>query len=223
MVYKSYFGIINKIKKEGKKVINGAILFKKHIIEGIENGKIFTDAKIEDLNVGPNSVNVSLGKTLKVYTPVRIKKTFSGHYKVVKKWSWKRLFFFMDMKTPNEVYEFDIPEEGLILSKNIFYLGYTNEKMGSDFYVPMYEGRSSTARLGLVSHLSAGFGDVGFKQQWTLEIAVKEDLKIYPNVEIGQVYFMLGSEEETSNLYVGKYTEQTGAQESKMFDDKTFK
>jgi len=203
--------------------MTGAILFKKDIINGIKNGKISTDAKIEDLNIGPNSVNVTLGKTLKVYTPVKIKKTLSGHYKVVKKFSLKNLFFFLDMKQKNEVYEIEIPEEGLILSKDIFYLGHTNEKMGSDYYVPMYEGRSSTARLGLVSHLSAGFGDVGFKQQWTLEIAVKEDLKIYPNVEIGQVYFILGTEDNPTHFYEGKYNSQSGVQESKMFDDRTFK
>jgi dCTP deaminase len=200
----------------------GAILFKKHIIESIKNGKISTDAKIEDLNIGPNSVNVTLGKTLKVYTPAKIVKTFRGDYKLVKKWSLKNLFFFLDIKKQNEVFEFEIPEEGLILSKKMFYLGYTNEKMGSDFYIPMYEGRSSTARLGIVSHLSAGFGDVGFKQQWTLEIAVKEDTKLYKNMEIGQVYFMNGSEEIPSFKYEGKYTNQSGAQESKMFEDKTF-
>jgi len=201
-------------------MLPGAILFKKHIIEGIKNKKIFTDANIEDLNIGPNSVNVTLGKTLKVYTPAKIVKTFYGEYKLVKKWSFRSLFFFLDPKKKNEVFEFEIPKEGLIISHKMFYLGYTNEKIGSDFYIPMYEGRSSTARLGIVSHLSAGFGDVGFKQQWTLEIAVKEDTKLYRDMEIGQVYFMQGSEEIPSHKYVGKYTNQSGAQESKMFEDK---
>lgn len=198
-------------------------LFKKHIIEGIQNGKIYTDKPIEELNIGPNSVNVTLGHKLKVYTPVRIKRTFRGHLKVVKKICWRNIFFFLDMKTPNDVFEIEIPEEGIILSKNIFYLGYTNERMGSDFYIPMYEGRSSTARLGISSHLSAGFGDVGFKSQWTLEIAVQENTKFYPNVDIGQVYFVSGSEEEPTYKYNGKYVSQEGAQESKMYKDAIFK
>lgn len=198
------------------------ILFKKHILEGLENGKIYTDSDVDNLNIGPNSINVTLGHKLKVYTPVRIKRTFQGDLKVVKKLCWKNLFFFLDMKTPNEVYEIEIPEEGLILSKNIFYLGYTNEKIGSDFYIPMYEGRSSTARLGILSHLSAGFGDVGFKSQWTLEIAVQEDTKFYPNIDIGQVYFVSGSEEIPTHKYEGKYVSQVGAQESKMYKDEIF-
>jgi len=200
----------------------GAVLFKKHILEGFKNGKIFTDANIDNLNIGPNSVNVSLGKKLKVYTPAKIVKTFRGDYKLVKIWSWKNLFFFLDVKKKNEVFEFEIPNEGLILSKNMFYLGYTNEKMGSDFYVPMYEGRSSTGRLGIVSHLSAGFGDVGFKEQWTLEIAVQENTKIYKDMQIGQVYFLVGSEKKPSYRYEGKYANQSGAQASKMYEDKTF-
>jgi len=200
-------------------------LFKKHIVDGLNNNKIYTDKPIEELNIGPNSINVTLGKNLKTYTPVKIRKTFFGFGKdliVVKKFSFKNLFFFLDMKKDNKVYEFEIPNEGLILSKNIFYLGYTNEKMGSDFYIPMYEGRSSTARLGISSHLSAGFGDVGFKSQWTLEIAIQENTKFYPNVDIGQVYFVSGSEEIPSFKYEGKYVSQSGAQESKMFKDKIF-
>jgi len=200
----------------------GAILFKKHILEAIKNGKIHTNQNISKLNIGPNSVNVTLGNKLKVYTQAKLVRTFRGDYKLVKKWSWKNLFFFLDPKKENETYEFEIPKEGLILSKEMFYLGYTNEEMGSDYYVPMYEGRSSTARLGIVSHLSAGFGDVGFKSQWTLEIAVKEHTKIYPNMEIGQVYFIQGSEEVPTYKYEGKYLNQKGAQSSKMYEDKYF-
>lgn len=202
--------------------IQGAILLKRHILEFLKNGIISTDANISNLNIGPNSINVTLGDTLKTYTPVKIKKTWNGHYKVVKKFSLKNLFFFLDMQKNNKTYEIKIPKEGLILSKDIFYLGFTNEKMGSDYFVPMYEGRSSTARLGLVSHLSAGFGDIGFKSQWTLEIVVKEDLKIYPNIEIGQIYFIKGSENKPTFKYEGKYLKQSKAQASRMFEDVFF-
>lgn len=36
--------------------------------------------------------------------------------------------------------------------------------------IPMLEGRSSIARLGLFVHITPGFGYVGFKGYWTLEI-----------------------------------------------------
>ena len=50
----------------------------------------------------------------------------------------------------------------------------------------MLEGRSSTGRLGLFIHVTAGFGDVGFAGYWTLEIFCVQPIRIYPNVEVCQ-------------------------------------
>ena len=55
-----------------------------------------------------------------------------------------------------------IPEEGLLLEPNKLYLGRTKEFTTTSKYVPMLEGRSSTGRLGLCIHVTAGFGDIGF-------------------------------------------------------------
>jgi deoxycytidine triphosphate deaminase len=55
--------------------------------------------------------------------------------------------------------------------------------------VPMLEGRSSTGRLGLFIHVTAGFGDIGFAGFWTLEIFCVQPVKIYPDVEICQIYY----------------------------------
>lgn len=74
------------------------------------------------------------------------------------------------MKTPNAVKKLIIPEEGLLLEPRRLYLGRTNEFTKTDKYIPMLEGRSSTGRLGLFIHVTAGFGDVGFAGFWTLEI-----------------------------------------------------
>ena len=69
------------------------------------------------------------------------------------------------------------------------YLGRTLEYTKTKKYVPMLEGRSSIGRLGMFVHITAGFGDIGFEGFWTLEIFVVQPLKIYPNVEICQIYF----------------------------------
>ena len=53
----------------------------------------------------------------------------------------------------------------------------------------MLEGRSSTGRLGLFIHVTAGFGDIGFAGYWTLEIFCVQPVCIYPNVEICQIYY----------------------------------
>ena len=112
----------------------------------------------------------------------------------------------------------EIPEEGLLLEPNRLYLGRTNEYTATDRYIPMLEGRSSTGRLGLFIHVTAGFGDVGFKGYWTLEIFCVQPIRIYPNVEICQIYYhdIDGEYEPYSS---GKYQNNTGIQPSLLYRD----
>lgn len=120
----------------------------------------------DEKRINPNSYNLSLADELLVYdTPV------------------------LDMKKPNPVKKLTIPEDGLVLEPNKLYLGRTQEYTRTDYYVPMLEGRSSTGRLGLFIHVSAGFGDIGFAGHWTLEIFCIHPVKIYPNVEVCQIYY----------------------------------
>ncbi|GHU80920.1 hypothetical protein AGMMS49992_34060 [Clostridia bacterium] len=63
------------------------------------------------------------------------------------------------------------------------------EIIGSDVYVPMLNGRSSLARLGVSVHLTAGFGDVGFHGSFTLEFTVVNPIRLYPGMEIAQIAF----------------------------------
>ena len=93
------------------------------------------------------------------------------------------------MKKPLATEKIIIPEEGLTLKTNKLYLGRTVEYTKTRNLVPMLEGRSSIGRLGLFVHVTAGFGDVGFEGYWTLEIFCVQPVKIYPNVEICQIYY----------------------------------
>ena len=95
----------------------------------------------------------------------------------------------LDMKKNHETETILIPEDGLLLKPGKLYLGRTKEHTKTNNLVPMLEGRSSIGRLGMFVHITAGFGDVGFEGFWTLEIFVVQPLKIYPNVEICQIYF----------------------------------
>lgn len=119
---------------------------------------------------------------------------------------------YLDMKRENKVEELIIPEEGLLLEPGKLYLGRTVEYTKTKKYVPMLEGRSSIGRLGLYIHVTAGFGDVGFSGFWTLEIHCVEPIKIYPNVEICQIYYhnIQGEYDE----YIGRYQENSGIQKS---------
>jgi dCTP deaminase len=199
------------------------ILVKHEIEEAIKKGLITGYGKpIDPENVGVNSVDVTLGSTLKTYFPNKVKTLPDGSKILV---TDQTNLDFIDMKKENKVYEREIPEEGIILLPNTLYLGYTNEAIGSKWYIPMYEGRSSMARLGIQSHISAGFGDIGFDAQWTLEINVSHPIKIYKDIRIGQVFFMKIEEEvaevanKLGNLYQGKYGMQKGVQESKSHMD----
>ncbi|GAB5465454.1 MAG: dCTP deaminase [Candidatus Kapaibacteriales bacterium] len=155
---------------------------------------IFIEPYDEKL-INPNSYNLRLHNELMVYKNEEL-----------------------DMKEPNEVEKLIIPEEGLLLERNKLYLGRTVEHTSTDKYVPMLEGRSSIGRLGLFIHVTAGFGDVGFSGFWTLEIFCVQPIRIYPNVEICQIYYhdILGDYDIYKS---GKYQNNKGIQPSLLYKD----
>lgn len=182
------------------------MLLRKTIIAEIDAGNIVVDP-FNIKNVGPNSVDVSLNHKLVVYCNTTL-----------------------DVRVDNPTMEVIIPPTGLVLEPGTLYLGTTNETATSNKYVPCYDGRSSLGRLGLFSHITAGFGDVGFgfcketgkclKPRWTLELACIQPIRIYPNIRIGQVFFVEVSDEVTrDDWYDGKYSKQQSAQPSMMFKD----
>src|SRR5690625_4891726 len=78
--------------------------------------------------------------------------------------------------------------------------------------VPFLEGKSSIGWLGIDIHATAGKGDVGFWNTWTLEISCTHPVRVYEGMPIGQlIYFRVDGEIE--NLYhskpSAKYTQRT--------------
>lgn len=147
------------------------ILTDQKILEKMAQGKI----KIEPFQrecLGSNSYDVHLGKTLGVYVDS-----------------------VLDSRKHNRIETFTIPEEGYILTPDNFYLGVTMEYTESLEHVPFLEGKSSVGRLGIDIHATAGKGDIGFCNYWTLEISVKKPVKVYPGMPIGQlIYFEVSGE-----------------------------
>ena len=138
----------------------------------------------------------------------------------------------LDMKRDNPYTIQKIPEEGLLIRPGKLYLGRTVERTETKCFVPMLEGRSSVGRLGIFIHATAGFGDIGFKGYWTLEISCVQPITIYPGVEIGQVYYhTIGSHNDIWIPYAwrmeelmtydenGKYQNNTGVQPSMLWKD----
>lgn len=123
--------------------------------------------------------------------------------------------YSLDPRKENETIDITIPEEGYVLLPGTLYLGETVEYTETYGFVPKIDGRSTTGRLGMVIHLTAGFGDNGFKGKWTLEITVTHPVIVYPNMEVGQLYFE-EIQGDCSMLYNGKYQEQQGVQAAKV-------
>ncbi|NCI51144.1 dCTP deaminase [Sediminibacterium roseum] len=142
------------------------ILTDTRILEEMAKGTI----KIEPYNradLGSNSYDVHLGKTLATYVDAEL-----------------------DAKKHNKITHFEIPDEGFVLQPHVFYLGVTEEYTETHAHVPFLEGKSSTGRLGIDIHATAGKGDVGFCGNWTLEISCKQPVRIYKGMPIGQlIYF----------------------------------
>jgi dCTP deaminase len=96
----------------------------------------------------------------------------------------------LDARQHNRVRYFTIPKAGLTLVPSKLYLGVTEEYTETHTHVPFLEGKSSIGRLGIDIHATAGKGDVGFCNYWTMEISVRQPVRIYAGMPIGQlIYF----------------------------------
>ena len=120
----------------------------------------------QEANLNPNSYNLTLHNEIITYEEV-----------------------VLDMRKSNRVRRVTIPEEGLVLGPSQLYLARTVERTETHNLVPMIEGRSSVGRLGLFVHVTAGFGDVGFKGFWTLEMFAVQPVRIYPHIPICQIFY----------------------------------
>jgi len=161
------------------------ILTDKKILEEMEHGNIVIDPFKREC-LGSNSYDVHLGKHLAVYkTDV------------------------LDCKVHNEINTFEIPFDGIILVPNKLYLGVSEEYTETLKHVPFLEGKSSIGRLGIDIHATAGKGDIGYKNTWTLEISVKQPVRIYAGMPIGQlIYFEVSGDVINDYLHKSdsKYT-----------------
>ena len=169
------------------------------ILSGKEIKKrIGKDIKIDPFDekqLKPNSYNLKLYNKLIIYNE-----------------------FPLDMKKNNSINEVNIPDNGFLLEPNRLYLGRTVEYTETNNLVPMLEGRSSIGRLGLFIHVTAGFGDVGFSGYWTLEIFCVQPIKIYPFIEVCQIYYHT-IEGEFEKYSSKKYQNNKGIQPSLLYKD----
>ena len=177
------------------KAYHGGMLTGLAIIDAVKSGEI----EISDFDtkrINPNSYNVRLNNILKIYIdPV------------------------LDCRKHNETKTIIIPEEGFILQPNELYIGSTMEYIHTDEYIPQIDGRSSSGRLGINIHATAGFGDIGFRGTFTLEITVPKPVLVVPGMEIAQIAFMTPYGDK-SIKQDGRYQGQIEPTESKFEETK---
>jgi dCTP deaminase len=153
---------------EGKNIM---ILSDSEILAAMSRGEIVIEPYHREC-LGTNSYDVHLSKHLATYK--------------------NRV---LDARQHNEIEHFEIPAEGYVLEPQINYLGSTIEYTESHAAVPFLEGKSSVGRLGMDIHATAGKGDVGFCNYWTLEISVKQPVRVYEGMPVGQlIYFLVQGE-----------------------------
>jgi len=147
-----------------------------------DGARIVIDPWYED-QLNPNSYNLRLSKNMRWYP---------GKKELDVK------------KEPNCTAHIIIPEDGFVLEPGELYLGCTIEYTESHGLVPMINGRSSLARLGISIHQTGGFGDIGFCGNWTLEITCIRPVRIYAGMEFAQLCWFR-PDGEVEKVYEGKY------------------
>ena len=172
----------------------------KKILDSIAEGQIVIEPYRREC-LGTNSYDVHLSKYLAVYKDA-----------------------VLDARKHNQIEEILIGEEGFVLQPGTLYLGSTLEYTETHNAVPFLEGKSSIGRLGIDIHATAGKGDVGFCNYWTLEISCVLPVRVYANMPIGQlIYFKVDGDIENyyNKKQNAKYNERTPRpMESMMWKNK---
>src|SRR3989344_6612771 len=131
------------------------ILSDKKILAEIKKGTIVIKP-FNISNLGGNSYDAHLSKYMATYKDKKL-----------------------DSKKHNKVKHFEITKKGILLKPGELYLASTEEYTETFKHVPFLEGKSSTGRLGVDIHATAGKGDVGFCGSWTMEISTIKPVRVY--------------------------------------------
>lgn len=158
----------------------------------------------KDLVIGTNSIDVTLSnKFVRMYP----RDSFAG----VDPWAPSSLCtesFSADTYTmrPGECLLGCTRERFVVVRGRLTLMGHPVD------VAPMYDGRSTCGRLFLASHITAGYGDVGFGSAWTLELKNMSEypLVLHAEMRIGQVSFDV-VHGAVGDIYSGAYVEQHDA------------
>jgi len=145
----------------------------------VKSGEITIDP-FDRRQLNPNSYDFRLGCRCKVYEEL-----------------------VLDSAADNPCKDILVDQSGLVLKPDRVYLFNSEETIGSNTFVPIIRGRSSTGRLGLFVHITADLIDLGSVNQLTLQLHCVIPMRVYPGMLIGQVTFW--TTHGSKVFYEGKY------------------
>jgi len=161
----------------------------------IQKGRIRIDPyDLEQIN--PASYDLTLGEGVKTYNVVEA----------------------LDSRAQNPTSDWIIPRDGIVLRPGVGYLMHTRERVWTDTFVPVVDGKSSIGRLFIAVHITAGYIDAGFDGHITLEVTAVHPVRVYAGMRICQIRFHTIAGEVM--LYKGHYqgATATGAVASRSWE-----
>lgn len=200
----------------------GGVLTGPEIHRCIQDGRIQV-TPFDEKYINPGSIDLTLGDTVAVYNQLTVvggdmsrlpfKKgsmdLTEEALRTTTRQGGKNLkpfFVEMDAKKQHDVFRFNIdPEIGWVLQPGIGYLMHTAERVWTNRYIPVLDGKSSIGRLFITAHVTAGYGDTGFDGQYTLEVVSQYPVRVYPGMRFCQMRFhtTVGDRRSYHGNYVG--------------------
>jgi dCTP deaminase len=169
---------------EGEVILTGP-----EILRQVKLGEIEIDPFVPE-HVNPASVDLTLGREIM-------------EYDVPEECGRRRNWLDAREKNPTFTH---MMGERYLLEPGRLYLMHTIERVCAKKFVPVLDGKSSLARLGVSIHATAGFGDPGFDGQWTLEVTCVLPVRLYAGMRVAQMRFhaVQGEVEQYAGNYVGE-------------------
>lgn len=201
---------------------NAGILSGSAIKEFVEAGRIKIDPFRED-RLNPGSYDLTLGRKVAVYRTV----TCGDFGKVRPDGVFGEGLYsnsagnpnrpvpgrklvpngYLDAAIDNDILSHELePGEAIFLRPGIGYLMHTEERVWTDSFVPVLDGKSSIGRLFAVMHVTAGYGDANFSGQYTLEVVVTHPVILYAGMRCCQIRFhtIVGRKDQYDGNYKGE-------------------